>query len=148
MKTNIGKKFFKFIIRHFSKHHKNKIKLSSYCRNVVSFIASHNRRVIQPTSNNHGCNCRNTAKCPPDDKCLMTKIVHGTMVLVPSKPHISVLIFLNTCGYRKIKKITPNIKWNIMSIVHEFRRGGVCKLCLTKKFWLLKHCNHKHQNKK
>ena len=74
LKTNIGKKFFRFIIRHFSKHHKNMIKLSSYCRNVGSFIVSHNRRVIQPTSNNHGCNCRKTAKCPPDDKCLMTKL--------------------------------------------------------------------------
>ena len=29
-----------------------------------SVIASDNRRIIQPTSNNHGCNCRNRAECP------------------------------------------------------------------------------------
>ena len=44
----------------------------------------------------------------------------------------------------KDEKITPNIKWNIMSIVNETVKGGVYKLCLTEKFWLLKHFNDKH----
>ena len=39
----------------------------------------------------------------------------------------------------KDEKITASIKWNIMSIVHGTPKGGVCKLCLTEKFWLLKH---------
>ena len=39
----------------------------------------------------------------------------------------------------KVEKITANIKWNIMSIVHGTPKGGVCKLCLTEKFWFLKH---------
>ena len=76
VKTNIGKKFFKLINLHFPKHHKkskifhkNSIKLSySCCRNMGSVIASHNRRIIQPTSNNHECNCINTAECPLDNK--------------------------------------------------------------------------------
>ena len=42
------------------------------------------------------------------------------------------------------KKITATIKWNIMSIVHGTPKGGVCKLCLTEKFWLLKHFNDEH----
>ena len=66
VKTNIGKKFFKLINRHFPKHHKmskifnkNAIKLSyNCCRNMGSVIASHSRRIIQPTFNNRGCNCR------------------------------------------------------------------------------------------
>ena len=70
VKTNIGKKFFKFINRHLSKHHKmskifnqNSIKLSySCCWNMGSIIASHNQIIIQPTSNSHGCNCRNRAE--------------------------------------------------------------------------------------
>ena len=33
-----------------------------------SVIASHSRRIIQPTSSNHGCNCKNRAKCLKDDK--------------------------------------------------------------------------------
>ena len=75
---NIGKKFFKLIKRHFPKHrkmskifNKNTIKLSySCCRNTGSVIASLNRRIIQPNSNNHGCNCRNEAACPLDKKYL------------------------------------------------------------------------------
>ena len=64
VETNIGKKFFKLINRHFPKHkifNKNMIKLSySCCRNMGSVIASHSRRIIQPTSSNHGCNCKNS----------------------------------------------------------------------------------------
>ena len=31
-----------------------------------------------------------------------------------------------------------------MSIVHGIPKGGVCKLCLTEKFWVLKHFNDEH----
>ena len=41
-------------------------------------------------------------------------------------------------------KITANVKWSIMSIVHGTPKGGVCKLCLTEKSWLLKHFNDEH----
>ena len=44
----------------------------------------------------------------------------------------------------KDEKTTPSIKWNIMSIVHGIPKGCVCKLCLTEKFWLLKHFNDEH----
>ena len=30
-----------------------------------------------------------------------------------------------------------SIKWNIMSVAHETPKGGICKFCLTEKFWLL-----------
>ena len=44
----------------------------------------------------------------------------------------------------KDEKITATIKWNIMSIVHGTPKGGICKLCLTEKFWLLKYFNDEH----
>ena len=44
----------------------------------------------------------------------------------------------------KFEKLPANIKWNTMSIVHGTPKGGVCKLCLTEKFWLLQHFNDKH----
>ena len=47
----------------------------------------------------------------------------------------------------KDEKITPSIKsmkWDIMLIVHGTLKGGVCKFCLTEKFWLLKHFNDEH----
>ena len=66
---------------------KNMIKLSySSCRNIGSVITSHNRRVIRPTSNNHGCNCRNRAECPLDNKSLKENIVykHKAVISAPS----------------------------------------------------------------
>ena len=41
-------------------------------------------------------------------------------------------------------KKAATIKWNIKSLVHGTPKGGVCKLCLTEKFWLLKHFNDEH----
>ena len=94
VKTNIGTMFFKLINRHFPKHHKmskifnkNTIKLSyCCCRNIGSVMASHNLKIIQLTSNNHGCICRNTAECLLDNKCLTANIVCKEVVSAPSKP--------------------------------------------------------------
>ena len=53
----------------------------SYCRNIGSVIASHNRRIIQPTSNNHESNCSsNRAECPLHNKCLTANIVYKAVV--------------------------------------------------------------------
>ena len=43
----------------------------------------------------------------------------------------------------KDEKIIATIKWNVMS-VHELPKGGICKFCLTDKFWLLKDFNDEH----
>ena len=51
-----------------------------------SVIASHNRRIIQPTSNSQGFNCRNRAECLLDHKCLTANIVYKAVVSAPSKP--------------------------------------------------------------
>ena len=36
---------------------------------------------------------------------------------------------------------TSSITWNIMSVVNYHPRGGLYRLCLTEKLWLLKHFN-------
>ena len=106
-----------------------------------------------------------------DNKCLTTNIGFKAVVSAPSKPSKKYLGIAETsfkdrfkkhtrdfCKKRyvnstehpkymwKLKdgKITPRKKWNIMSIVHETPKRAVCKLCLTEKFWLLKHFNDKH----
>ena len=64
---------------------KNTIKLSYSCgRNICSVIISHNGRIIQPTSNNHGCNCENRVECPPDNKCLTASIAYKAVVSAAS----------------------------------------------------------------
>ena len=44
----------------------------------------------------------------------------------------------------KDEKLTPSVKWNIMSIVYENSKGGVCKIFLTEKLWLLKNFSEEH----
>ena len=76
---------------------------------------------------------------------LHSKIVSETRhKIFTTKSMLTAMNFLNTCGNWKTKKITSDIKWNIISIVHGTPKGGVCKLCFTKKFWLLKHFSNEH----
>ena len=103
----------------------------SCCRNIGSVTASHNQRIIQPTSNKHGCNCRNRAECPLDNKCLTANIVYKAVVSAPNTPdkkyfgiagtsfkdrfrnhtrdfrhkkYVSSTELSNTCGNLKMKK--------------------------------------------
>ena len=57
----------------------------SCCRNTGSAISSHNKRVIQPTSNKRGCNCSNKAKYQLDVKYLTASIVYKAVLSEPSK---------------------------------------------------------------
>ena len=103
---DIRKKFFKLINQHFPKHHKMlkifikiryKLIYSSY-RNIGLLNAFHDRRIIQSTSNNHVCNCRNKVECPLYNKCLTANIVHIAVVEAPrSTKHssISISIYLS-----------------------------------------------------
>ena len=52
-----------------------------------SAIASHNWRIIQPASDNNGCNCRNRAECPLDNKYSTANILYKAVVPALSKPN-------------------------------------------------------------
>ena len=88
MKTNLCKEFFKLLKRHFPKRHKmskifntNAVKLShSCCRNISSNISSNNRRIVNPSPTNYGCNCRNRSNCPLGNKCLTPSIGYSAIV--------------------------------------------------------------------
>ena len=147
---------------------KNTIKLNySCCRNISSEISSNNQRIINPPPTNYACNCRNRSNCPLE-KCLTPSIVYRAIVSAIHKPdkkyfRISETPFKDCYnnhmrdfrhkGYvnstelsKYIWKLkdegeTPSITWNTMSVVNYHPRGGVCRLCLTEKLWLLKHFN-------
>ena len=161
VKTNIGNKFFNLTKRNFPKHlkiwkifNKDTIKLSYSCfRNMSSVIASYNRRIIQPTSNNHGCNDRQTFYI---DQSYQHPVNEITDISVLQKLHLNytadcrrkryvISIELSKYVWKlKDEKITANIKWIGMSIVYGTPKGGVCKLCLCDKFWLLKYFVNEH----
>ena len=133
-------------------------------KQILARSSSHNRRIIQPTSNKHGCNSRNRAKCPLENKCLTTNIVYKAVISAPNKPEKEYFTigetsfkdrFRNhTRDFRhkpstytwklKDKNTIANIKCNILSIIYGTPKGGVCKLCLTEKSWLWKHFHDEH----
>ena len=148
---------------------KNTVKLSySCCRNISSKISSNNQRIINPPPTHYSCNCRNRSNCLPDNKCLTPRFVYRAIVSAIHKPDkkyfgISETPFKDrynnhTRDFRHKEYVnstelskyiwklkdegeTPSITWNIMSVVNCRPRGGVWRLCLTEKLWLLKHVN-------
>ena len=67
MKTNIDKKIFKLLQKHFPPTHtmytifnKNKIKISYSCfPNMGSIISSYNKHILNSNNTEYGCNCNN-----------------------------------------------------------------------------------------
>ena len=72
------------IKKHFPKEHifykifnKNTMKVSYSCmNNVDSIISSHNKKLLNPITNEPGCNCRIKENCPLNNRCLITNIVY------------------------------------------------------------------------
>ena len=48
--------------------------------NVDSIISSHNKRLLNPITNEPGCNCRIKENCPLNNRCLITNIVYEAKV--------------------------------------------------------------------
>ena len=88
MKTNIGKVVFKLLHKHFRKTHKfykifnkNNVKLTySSMLNMASIIASHNKVILRPNTQDYGCNFRKKSKCPMQNKCLTPSIIYEAAV--------------------------------------------------------------------
>ena len=83
VKTNIGKLFFRLLKKHFPKTQiLQTVKLSySSMRNIASIISSHNKSVLKPIIQDHGCNCRQKNDCPMQNKCLTPNIVYEATVM-------------------------------------------------------------------
>ena len=64
--------------------------------NMTKLINSHNKYVTskKDQANQNLCNCRNSAKCPPDNKCLTSKIVYSAEIITdnqqPSKFYLGI----------------------------------------------------------
>ena len=95
LSTNIGKKFFNLMDRHFPKNSKlhkifnrNTLKLSYSCtKNMSRTIKSHNKTIITPkTTETLECNCRNKENCPMDGNCRAKHVIYKCVASVPNKP--------------------------------------------------------------
>ena len=82
---------------------------------MSSVIASQNRRIIEPTSNNHGCNCRNRAACRLVNKCLTANIVYKTVVSAPSKADSKYFDIAETSFKDRFRNRTRNYRKNYVN---------------------------------
>ena len=88
--TNLGKKFFAILNKHFPKGHKfhglfNKrnVKLSYSCLpSMKALISAHNNKVLNPPAEeDHGCNCRTGPDtCPLKGRCQIPSLVYRAKV--------------------------------------------------------------------
>ena len=85
--TNIGRKFFNILDRHFPRHHhlykilnRNTVKLSYCCMpNVGQILKAHNKKVLNVDMTNdqdQPCNCRNKTNCPLQGKCQTKSVIY------------------------------------------------------------------------
>ena len=84
LKMNIGKTFSKLLKKQIPPTHpmytifnKNKIKISYICFvNMESVVSSHNKHILNSDSTEYPCNCKNSDKCPLENKCFTPRIVY------------------------------------------------------------------------
>ena len=117
LKTNIGKYFLGLLDKHFPKGHplhkyinRHCVKISYSCtRNIKTYIAAHNRKILQEKfEDDHGCNCRKaesrlktlndklkrpsdtpppswfSQKCPVDGACKTKSVIYSATVSTDS----------------------------------------------------------------
>ena len=176
VKTNIGKDFFRLLDKHFPTHHRyhklfnrNTVKLSYSCMpNMEAVIRNNNARVFNdsksPDVSVDTCNCRDTASCPLDGKCLTSSIVYKATVqkasgnvsyLGVSERPFKERYNNHTKAFRnrKYEKDTElskliwklkdageqhTLSWSIASSAIPYKCGGSrCDLCATEKLLII-----------
>ena len=89
--TNIGKKFFSLIKKHFPStnkyskiFNKNTVKLSYSCMpNMASIIKQNNGKILNQRTkekDEERCNCRKQSDCPLDGKCQQTSVIYEATI--------------------------------------------------------------------
>ena len=89
--TNIGKKFFSLLDKHFPKTHqlhklfnRNNVKVSySSLLNFQSMIKGHNKNILNQQGKPSPCNCRDKISCPLKGSCQHNTLVCSCKVSAP-----------------------------------------------------------------
>ena len=90
--TNIGKKLFSLLGKHFLKTHRlhklfnRNVKVSySSLPNFKSVINSHNKNILNEQEKSSSCNCRDKTSCPLKGRCQHKNLVYSCKI---STPHL------------------------------------------------------------
>ena len=89
--TNIGKKSFSLLGKHFPKTHqlhklfnRNNVKVSySSLPNFKSVINGHNKNILNEQEKPSPCNCRDKTSCPLKESCQHKNLVYSCKVSTP-----------------------------------------------------------------
>ena len=145
--TNIGKKFFKLLDKHFPRGHqfhkllnRNTVKLSYSCMpNVSRIIKSINSKALTVTEGNDSttekgtCNCRNKTLCPLSNNCLQSSLVYEATLTTKN----DVFTYLGIAG----NSFKERYNGHTNSFRQESKRNSTE---LSKKLWHLKDNNEDH----
>ena len=90
--TNIGKKFFSLLSKHFPKTHQlyklfnhNNVKVSySFLSNFKGVINSHNNNILSEQENSFQCNCKDKTSCPLHVSCRHKNLVYSRKFSIPA----------------------------------------------------------------
>lgn len=146
VKTCVGKKFLKAIVKHFPKgsqlhkiFNRNTVKVSYSCLpNVASIIKAHNNRVLtkgrqpDPGKSDRLCNCRKPDQCPLQGNCLEPGVVYKATVTAAGSD--------KAMSYFGLTEDAFKTRYNnhLTSFRHE-RHGNATEL--SKHIWRLKKEN-------
>ena len=141
-KTNIGKKFLQLLDSHFYIGHplrklfnRRTVKVSfSTLPNMSQIIKAHNKRVLKssgvPANTERSCNCRRTAECPLQQKCLQKGVIYEASVTTQT----------GTSSYVGLTENQFKTRYNAHQ--SSFRRENARKSTeLSKHVWELKDSN-------
>ena len=142
--TNIGKKFFNLIEKHFPNGHRyrkfinrNCVKLSYSCmENMRSIITKHNVSLLKkyntppPSTNERLCNCRKNTECPLNGECLTKSLVYEATL----KTNEDAFTYIGLTGDTFKSRYTAHKS----SFTHEKYRTSTA---LSQKIWELKESN-------
>jgi hypothetical protein len=140
--TNIGKKFFRLIDKHFPQGHRlhklfnrNTVKLSYSCLpNIGSVLKSTRQQASkEPSTQDKMCNCRNPTACPMDGQCLQSAMIYEAT------------IDTGAAQYKYIGLTENTFKTRYSSHTSSFRHEKLrYSTELSKKVWELHDSNTSH----
>ena len=181
--VNIGREFLRILSKNFPLKHRyhkifnrNTVKISYSCLpNMSSIIKSHNNKVLAfsqkidvAESDASTCNCRKSAACPLEGKCLTKSIIYQAAISSNNKNSQKFRYIGLTEGtvksrynghlqsirhekhetatelskkYWEIKRggNEPYIAWKIVKQVDTYKGGQpICNLCLAEKYFIIR----------
>ena len=120
---------------------------------------------MNPRVNTFGCNCRNKANCPLQNKCLTPNVIYEAEVRNDSNDEIKRYIGASETPFKlrysnhvkdfkhkkyvkntelskyiwllKDDEIVPTVTWKLLKKVNSKARSNYCKLCLNEKLFII-----------